>query len=358
MGGLEKLLVEFARHADRSCFDLHFISMGHRGILADDIEAAGWPVTALDEPTGLHPALTLRLARLLRRLGTDVVHTHDERPHLYCTPAGRLVGVARVVHTRHGRALNVSTRQRFLVRLAALGVDDFVCVSHDIARLSIDHGIPARKVTTIWNGVGLDGFPYRGPCASGPAVIVGRLNPEKDHPTLLRAVARVARAEPSFRLEIAGDGPCRDQLYRLAGELSLAGNVRFLGPVRDVSGLLARARLFVLSSLSEGISLTLLEAMASGLPVVAMRVGGNPEVVAHGQTGYLVPTADPDALAAALLQLWHDPEAGRRQGAAGRRRVEQQFDVRGMVAAYEALYRGIYTIDTPPSGHERLVAQR
>jgi glycosyltransferase involved in cell wall biosynthesis len=176
---------------------------------------------------------------------------------------------------------------------------------------------------------------------------VGRLSPEKDQATLLRAVARVIRAEPSFRLEIAGDGPCRDDLHRLTGELSLAGTARFLGQVRDVPGLLARAGLFVLSSLSEGISLTLLEAMASGLPVVATRVGGNPEVVLDGQTGWLVPPADPDALAAALLELWGNPEAGRQRGAEGRCRVEQHFDVRGMVAAYEAMYRNVYTVYTP-----------
>jgi glycosyltransferase involved in cell wall biosynthesis len=349
MGGLEKLLVEFARHADRSRFDLHFISLGHRGVIADEIEAAGWPVTALGIPTGLHPRLAWRLTRLLRRLGTDVVHTHDERPHIYGTVAGRLAGATRVIHTRHGRALNISPRQRIVVRLLALGVDRFVCVSEDVARLSIAHGVPARKVCTVWNGIDLTRFACRGPCPGGPAVIVGRLNPEKDHATLLRAVDRVVRTDPSFRLEIAGEGPCREDLYRLAGERSLAGHVRFLGQVQDIPTLLGRAGLFVLSSLSEGVSLTLLEAMASGLPVVATRVGGNPEVVADGQTGRLVPSADPEALAAALLELWRDPDAGRRMGAAGRARVERHFDVTGMVAAYESLYRGGNIVGAPPS---------
>jgi glycosyltransferase involved in cell wall biosynthesis len=353
LGGLEKLLVEFARHADRSRFDLHFISLGHRGVIAEEIEAAGWPVTALGVPTGLRPGLLFRLAGLLRRLGADVVHTHDERPHLYGTPAGRLARVARLIHTRHGRALNVSPRQRWLVRLAALGVDRFVCVSEDVAQLSVAHGVPTHKICTIHNGIDLQRFPGRGPCPGGPAVIVARLNPEKDHATLLRAVDRIVRTEPSFRLEIAGDGPCRDELYRLAGDLSLAGHVRFLGAVQDVPVLLARASLFVLSSLSEGVSLTLLEAMACGLPVVATHVGGNPEVVAEGTTGRLVPAGDPEALAGAVLEVWRSPEMGRRLGLAGRQRAEKHFDVRAMVGAYEALYQGGNTLNVLPFHRKR-----
>jgi glycosyltransferase involved in cell wall biosynthesis len=352
VGGLEKLLVEFGRHADRERFDLHFVSLGHAGVVAEEIAAAGWPVTALGVPTGLHPSLAFRLARLLRRWGTDVVHTHDERPHLYGTLAGRLAGVGRIIHTRHSQGRNLSRRQRALVNLAASCVDRFVCVSQDSARLALRQGVPARKVCTVWNGIDLARFAYTGPRADGPAVIVARLDPAKDHATLLRATALAVGRDPSFRLEVAGDGPCREDLHRLTGELGLAGQVRFLGQVRDVPGLLARAGLFVLSSLSEGVSLTLLEAMAGGLPVVATRVGGNPEVVT-GDTGLLVPAADPEALAGALLRLWQAPGERHRLGSAGRARVEGHFDVRRMVATYERLYRGSNTVYTSPSDRER-----
>jgi glycosyltransferase involved in cell wall biosynthesis len=194
-------------------------------------------------------------------------------------------------------------------------------------------------VTTIWNGIDVTGFAYAGPDPAGPAVLVARLAPEKDVETLLNATALAARERPDFRLEVAGDGPCRPALERAAADLGVAGRVRFLGEVRDVPALLARARLFALSSLTEGVSLTLLEAMSRGLPVAATRVGGNAEVVADGETGLLVPPGDPPALAAALLRLWADPAEAARLGRAGRRRVEAHFDVRGMVAAYEDLYR-------------------
>jgi glycosyltransferase involved in cell wall biosynthesis len=352
VGGLEKLLVEFARHADRRHFDLQFISLGHRGPLAEDVEAAGWPVAGMGVPTGLHPGLVLRLATRFQREKIDVVHTHDDRPHLYGTLAGRMAGVGRIIHTRHGRSPGLSRRQDVLVRLAARWIDRFVCVSEDSARLALERGVPVRKVCTIRNGIDLERFPCHGPQVDGPAVIVARLSPEKDHATLLRACVLAMRQEPTFRLEIAGDGPCRADLERLAGQLGLAPHVFFLGAVREIPPLLARARFFVLSSVSEGVSLTLLEAMASGLPVVATRVGGNPEVVEDETTGLLVPPSNPEALAERMLRLWRDPEKGRRLGHKGRSRAECQFDVRGMVAAYERLYAGTEAL-TPG----RLVAQ-
>src|SRR5207248_2205806 len=181
-------------------------------------------------------------------------------------------------------------------------------------------------------------FAFAGPDLEGPAVLVARLSPEKDIATLLQAVALIAKKTPGFRLEIAGDGPCKPELLRLANQLGIETNVTFLGEVRDVAALLAKARLFVLSSLTEGISLTLLEAMARGLPVVTTRVGGNPEVVVEGETGLLVPPRAPAELAAAMVHLLRSPDTRRRMGQAGRCRVEQHFDVRRMVAEYEGHY--------------------
>jgi glycosyltransferase involved in cell wall biosynthesis len=339
VGGQEKLLVEFARHADRARVELRFVSLSDRGVLADDIEACGWPVCALDEPAGVRPRLVLRLAWLLRRWKADLLHTHDDRPHAHGAAAALLAGVG-VVHTRHWQGAGLTQRRLLLTRAAAQCTTRFVCISRDSARRAVRQGVSRRRVSTIWNGIDLARFAYAGPDPAGPAVTVARLSPEKDLETLLHAVALVVRRHPGFRLEVAGDGPCRADLERVAAELGLGGAVRFLGSVRDVPGLLARARLFALSSLTEGISLTLLEAMARGLPVVATRVGGNVEVVAEGQTGLLVPARNPAALADALGRLWADAGECTRLGRAGRQRVEQHFDVRRMVAEYEAIYRG------------------
>ncbi len=338
MGGLEKLLVEFARHADRRRFDLRFVSIGWRGRLADEIESQGWPVEAMGEPSGLKPSLVLRLARLFRRWKIDVVHTHDNRPLFYAAPAARLAGVRQVIHTRHGLSFGASSREQRVFHFLTGLTSRVVCVSADCQAATIQSGVAADRVQTIWNGIDLSRFAYNGPTATGPVVAVARLSPEKDLKTLVRAIGIASAIDPELRLDIAGDGPCRTDLERLIGELDLGERVRLLGEIRDVPALLAQASVFALSSISEGVSLTLLEAMARGLPVVATQVGGNPEVVVEGETGRLIPPRDPEALAAAIQELRKNPEFAHRMGLAGRRRVETHFNVRRMVADYESLY--------------------
>jgi sugar transferase (PEP-CTERM/EpsH1 system associated) len=339
VGGQEKLLVEFARHGDRERFDLRFLSIGDRGPLAEDIEALGWPVMALGVPSGLHPGLIIRLARHFRREEPEVVHTHDQRALFYAGPAAWLAGVPRIVHTRHGRDIHATARQTRMIRQLAKLVDRFVCVSDEVAALSREQGIGGERLHTILNGIDLGRFGTRGPDPAGPVVTVARLSSEKDVANLVRASAIAALRVPELRVEVAGGGPCRAELERLAAELGVADRIAFLGEVGDVPAVLARARMLVLPSRSEGIPLTVLEAMACGLPVLATRVGGLPEVVEDGTTGLLVPPADPAALAEAMAALWDDPDRRDRMGRAGRRRAADRFDVRRMVAQYESLYR-------------------
>ena len=228
MGGLEKLLVEFARHADRARFDLRFVTLGDRGHLADEIEALGWPVLALGMPTGLRPRAVLELARLFRRERVDVVHTHSEGPLLYGAPAARLAGVGRVDPHPAPRA---RPRQQLAAgeagrRPASRAGSTASSASPTTARgTCVAEGVPADRVVTVRNGIDLARFAYTGPRPGGPAVIVARLVPEKDHATLLRAWARVVAEEPDFRLEIAGDGPCLAAL-QAAGRRARPGRPR------------------------------------------------------------------------------------------------------------------------------------
>ena len=341
VGGQERLLVEMARHADHSRFDWTVIVLGARGLLADAIEATGARITPLNAPPGLRPGIWRQLTRLFREEKFDIVHTHDERPLIYGLPAAWWANVPRRIHTHHhGRLAKVSRRQHFLIRQAARFAQQFVCVSDDSARFMIEQGIAKQRVRVIRNGIDLTRFAYQGPCDNGPIVMVARLSPEKDVANLLRAAERVVAANPQARFEIAGDGPCRGELGQLANDLKLSEQVIFHGEVRDIPALLARARLFVLPSQTEGISLTLLEAMARGLPLVATQVGGNPEVVEAGVTGLLAPACDPAALAQAIAVVLADPARGRAMGLAGRQRVENCFDIRTMMTQYEALYQG------------------
>jgi glycosyltransferase involved in cell wall biosynthesis len=285
--------------------------------------------------------MAFRIAQWLRRWRVDAIHTHDSKPVIYAAPAAKMAGTPRIIHTRHfARLASISRRQTWLAKVTSGLVDDYVCVSEESARVAAEEGIPPNRVRTVWNGVDLERFGFHGPNPVGPAVTVARLSPEKDIATLVRATALAARENPAFRLEIAGAGPCLTALRQLVEELGVQNNVAFLGEVRDIAGLLARSRFFVLSSLTEGISLTLLESMASGLAVVATRVGGNPEVVRDGHTGLLVPPNQPAALARAMLGMFGNIEQCREFGKAGRRRVECYFDVGRMVAAYERFYLG------------------
>jgi glycosyltransferase involved in cell wall biosynthesis len=198
-----------------------------------------------------------------------------------------------------------------------------------------------RIVKTIPNVIDLNRFSFCGPDLSGPAVFAGRLAPEKDVATLLRAARHVATVRPQFRLAIAGSGPCEAELKDLAAKLRVEGVVEFLGEVRDMPALLRRASLFVLPSITEGLPLTVLEAMACGLPVVATSVGGTPEAVDDGVSGLLVPSGDAAALADALLRVHSNADEVRAMGLAGRRRVQALFDVRSMVLQYESTYRQV-----------------
>jgi glycosyltransferase involved in cell wall biosynthesis len=340
-GGMERLLAEFARHADRDVIEPCFIAIGLRGSIAAEIEACGWNVTALREPAGLRPSIAYRLARLFHDRRIDVVHTHNTKPLLYAGPAARLAGVRGVVHTRHGRRHGATPRQNLMFRLAAHCADRVVCVSQDSAQLCRNDGIDSHLVRTVLNGIDLQRFHFAGPRGHGPAVFAGRLTPEKDVATLLHATATLAMRAPGFRLAIAGSGPCEQELKALAASLQLGNIVEFLGEVHDVPALLRRASLFVLPSITEGLPLTVLEAMACGLPVVATSVGGTPEAISQGKTGLLVPSGDADALASAMLRIHSHPGEARAMGTAGRQRVESLFDVRRMVSQYETIYREI-----------------
>jgi glycosyltransferase involved in cell wall biosynthesis len=339
VGGLEKLLVDFARHSDRSHFQLHFISLGDRGSEAKSIEAQGWPVMTMHAAEKLRPALVLRLAGIFRRMAIDVVHTHNSRPLIHAGPAARLAGVSGLFHTRHGPRPLSSPRQAALFRLSSYWTDKVVSVSSETAERTLQDGVSPRKVITIHNGVDTERFSYLGPQRDGPIVMVGRLSPEKSIDTLLHAARELIAERPILRFEIAGNGPCMAQLQAVVREFNLENNVRLLGEVRDVEKVLARASMFVLPSLIEGVSLTLLEAMARGLPVVATEVGGNPEVVLNGETGLLVPPRKPSDLAAALRYLLDNPTTASQMGRAGRNRVISRFDIRKTIAHYQALYR-------------------
>lgn len=294
----------------------------------------------------------LRMARLFRAFRPDIVHTRNWT----CIDAvigARLAGVPVVIHGEHGRdASDPQGRnplRRRVRRLLAPLVTEFVTVSRDLARwLTEDVGIPARKVTHICNGVDTDRFlPGDRDAArraigvpDGLAVVgtVGRLDPVKDHMGLIRAFAEGVAYRAAI-LVIVGDGPTRPELAELVRTLGIEDRVRLLGERADIPLVLRALDLFVLPSVGEGISNAILEAMATGLPVVATRVGGNGELVSDGLTGRLIEPRSTAALAQAIRQYLDDPVLGKMHGRAARDRAERDFSLERMLAGYADLYR-------------------
>lgn len=350
-GGAENMVLELARELRRTG-DEAVIATLRPGWMTERAASAGIPVWIAPQRPGLDPLWVPRFAARLRRERIDVLHSHEFAMNVYGGVAALLARIPSVA-TLHGRSYATEARRRLLAYRALRGAGmRMVAVSHDLAGfLAPRLGMPLPALQVVYNGIPLSSAPspaardraraaVRAELGAGPAaalvLAVGNLYPVKDHATLLRAVA----LRPGLQLAIAGRGAEEARLRALASRLGIADRVHLLGLRDDVSRLLGAADVFVQSSLSEGLPLAVLEAMAAGLPVVATRVGGLAEAVVPGETGTLVPPGEPEPLAAALGALLEAPELRAAFGAAGRRRAEARFSVSAMASAYRALYRG------------------
>jgi glycosyltransferase involved in cell wall biosynthesis len=325
------------------------------GPLGERLRREGVDVVCFDRHPGRDYGLAWRMAREVRSRHVEVLHAHQYTPFFYAALARVLAGGGpRLILTEHGRHYPdvVSPLRRAANRLVFDRLADAVnaCCAFSARALSRVDGFAGGRIGVIENGIELERY---GPAADRSALrqrlgldpgrlyvaAVARFHPVKDHASLVGAFGRVAAARPDADLLLVGDGPLRPDLERQVRDLGLAGRAHFLGVRDDVPDLLRAADLFALTSLSEAASLTLLEAMASELPVVATAVGGNPEMVRDGREGLLAPRGDVPGIAAALTRLLGDPEARRRMGEAGRARVEGCYRLEQTVGAYWELYR-------------------
>lgn len=342
IGGQEMVIHSLVAHADLRRFQPIVLALHDGGPLADRIAALGVPVEVLGAGDVGASTLIRRLTARLKVHRPDVLHTHNPAPHQIGAVARLLARVPALVHTKHGRNNFPNRIRRWKEQMAGRFTDLVVPVSEDAAQVArtVDR-VPARKLRVIHNGISLDGLQLAKVLEAGRApraVHVARLNRVKDQGSLLAATRLLVDRHPGFQLDIVGDGPMGAELRAQATALGLDSAVTFHGMQNDVTPYLASADLFILSSLSEGIAITMLEAMGAGLPVVATDVGGNREVVVAGETGLLVPRSDPGALADAVGAVLEDPVRARAWGAAGRRRVEAEFNIAGTVRAYESAY--------------------
>lgn len=353
-GGSEISVLRLLGAMDARRYDFRVAFLRGEPVLGPDFEAIGARVVPMGPCANLDPLCGMRLRRYVSRQRIELVHTHMDAADFHGALAARLGGARAVVSTKHApdefRTRRTWKRAPFLLleRLAYEMDDAVIVVSEALASfLEEAERLPRRKMEIIGHGVDGPGTPVPraearralGLPSFDPLVgAVGRLSPEKGHLHLLRALPAIAAAFHGAGCVLAGDGPVRRDLEDEALRVGVAGRVVFLGRRRDVPRILSALDLFVQPSVYEGFGLSLLEAMAAGLPVVASRVGGIPEVVQDGATGILVPPGDPGALASAVIGLLRDRERARRLGDAAALCAQERHSIAREAARVDALY--------------------
>jgi glycosyltransferase involved in cell wall biosynthesis len=352
VGGAEMLAARLARQL-RDRYRFVFACLDDLGSLGKQLQDEGFPVFVLDRRPGVDWRCSLRLARLLRREQAGLVQAHQYTPFFYAMTARLLYRRPPLLFTEHGRHFPDYPRRKRMIlnRLLLERRDRVVAVGRAVQRAVINNeGIPEERVAVIYNGIDLS--PYRNGVPDGDAVRrelgfgsgdlvlvqVARLDYLKDHATAIRTMEQVVQAHTQARLLLVGEGPERGKIEKEIRERHLEANVLLLGQRSDVARFLRAADVFLLSSISEGIPLTVIEAMAAGLPVVATNVGGMSEVVEEGQTGLLAPAGDAAALAGCVHRLAGQPELRRQMGRRGRERANGVFAESQMHAQYVRLY--------------------
>ncbi|MFH0774231.1 MAG: GT4 family glycosyltransferase PelF [bacterium] len=347
-GGAEGVLINIARLIDTERYNSS-ICLLKRGWTFNEAKRIGIEPFVLTKKHRYDPFLLWHLIRLITEKKIDLIHTHCFGMNLYGALAAKMTGVP-VIPTVHGFLYDFEKNRRLIAyKLISRFSKKIVAVSHELKSHLIEKArINPDKVMVIHNGIDLDGYK---PIAdsnlkkreldiepSAPIVgIVGNLRPVKDHETFLQAASQIIKVMPSTKFLVIGDGPLKENLKEQSRKMKLDENVLFLGHRTDVLELLAIMDIFVLSSISEGLSLSILEAMAMSKPVVTTDVGGNPEIIVDGKTGFLVPPKDPSNLASKIMLL-KDKGLAERMGGEGRRRVEEHFSLEKMIKNYEQLY--------------------
>ncbi len=351
VGGAEVLVDRFVRHLRRehrvvvACLD-------QVGELGEALRREGVSVTHLGRSPGFDWSCVLRLARFLRYERVNIVHAHQYTPFAYATATRAVGSRPRVLFTEHGRFWpDVPSKKRaFFNRVMLRQVDRYVAVGESVKTALVhNEGLPSERIEVIYNGIDFTrlrtthdrvAVRYELGLDSDQFVVlqVARLDPIKDHSTALMAASVAVKSIKGFRLLLAGEGPERAAIERRIAELGLRDNVEVLGIRRDVPRLLAAADAFLLTSVSEGIPLTVIEAMAAGVPAVATAVGGVCEVIDHGRTGLLAPAGDAAQLADCLSRIARDPVQRQSIIDAARSHSRSRFSEEVMFDRYQEIY--------------------
>lgn len=354
-GGTERLAMEMSRAlADE--FSIDVVCLDRPGAWAADLRASGIPVHSLWRQAGLDFSMARKLARHFRRAGTRIIHAHQCTPWFYSALSRVLFPKPRLLLEEHGRFFpEAENRLRALANrvLVSRLTDRFIAVSQDVARrLQRYEGLDSARIEVIYNGVGEvapleaeERRALRRELGFGDedfvAGTIGRFDEIKNLPMLIESLATACSRAPQLRGLLVGDGPVFGAIRSQLQRAGIEARARLTGYRPDARRLAQCLDLFILSSVSEGTSMALLEAMSAGVPVAVTAVGGNPEIVRDGENGWLVPSGAVDRLAQVMLEAASDPEKCRRFAAAARRSVAERFTLQRMLQAYRECYRAL-----------------
>jgi glycosyltransferase involved in cell wall biosynthesis len=357
VGGTERQFVYLAKGLDKSRFDVRVGCLSKKGQFLKDIEAmnlpvAEYPINSLYSPRMLHRQWLF--ARDLRRQNIRLVHAYGFYPNVFSVPAARFAGCITIASVRDTGVFTSQIKLKTLSQRTACHLADRVVANSSAVRnWLVSLGVDQNHIDVIPNGIAVNerstksqDSRIRRELGIDPKVpliaVISRLNPGKGIEYFLKAVVIVREQFPEARFLIVGgsyfDPAYKPSLESLARKLNVADKVLFTGERNDIQQLLQEVNISVLPSLSEGLSNSLLESMAAGLPVIATNVGGNPEIVQDGKTGFLVAARDETALSDAILRMLRSPEMRERFGDAGYERVRTHFSLAATVRKTEELY--------------------
>ena len=363
LGGTELNAVRTAERLDRERFELRVVCLSGDGPLTERYRAIGVPVLNLGLRSFYGPSMLRcgwQFVRHLRRERADIVHAHDVYSNIFVSVWARLGGARAVIVSRRWWHSSPSRMLRIGSRIAFARASAVLANSAQVAKsVEEEASVPRARIWTVTNFANDDMFGaasdddrervrrrWKLPADALLIGCVARLDPLKDHATLLAAFAEVLRRTPKVFLVLIGGGDCRPSLERQTAELGISYAIHFAGEIHNAGNLHRGLDISVLASRSEGFPNTLVEAMAAGVPIVATAVGGSVDAVADGETGFLVSAGQPEKLADALTKLVENPSLRRTMGAAGLRRASHSYSAPRVVGALEQMYEHLVGADS------------
>lgn len=354
IAGTEKHLINLISNLDSNRFEVCVCCIVKLGKLGDFFKKSGRNITCLNRRNIYDPRILLDIYRLIKRYKFDIVHTYLFSFHYLGIIPARLCGVPIIISSRRELATWKRWYHRFLENLGNKFTDKVIACSEAAREFSLQtENLSQDKIITIYNGINLKEF-YPRPRntqilnefgfneTDNIIGMVTKFVEVKGHKTALEAIAKVTNVYSQIKCLLVGDGHLRKETEKRMKDLKLDKNVRFVGLRDDVTQILSIIDIFISTSLSESLPNTILEAMACGLPVVATNVGGIPEIVINAETGILVPSRDPSALAKAINILLENEQLREKMGQQGRKIVEEKFNLERMIKDYENLYEKLF----------------